>query len=81
MEVNRMNTNFELTSIESEQDYEAVTARYEEVKRWPKGSDQHKEKLLLVNLISEYEKAQWDLSEVDSAEFDKIWKEDYGSYT
>ena len=74
-----MNTNFELTSIESEQDYEAAAARYEEIKRSPKGSDQHKEKLLLVNLIAEYEKAQWDLPEVCLAELNKIWIEEYGS--
>ncbi len=47
--------------IESEQEYNKATARYEEVKCAPKGSEEHKEKLLLVHLISEYEKL--DISE------------------
>jgi HTH-type transcriptional regulator/antitoxin HigA len=64
--------------IESEQDYEAALARYEEVKRAPKGSDEHKEKLLLVHLISEYEKQQWNLPEVDPVELIKIRMEDFG---
>ncbi|MVN21268.1 hypothetical protein [Mucilaginibacter arboris] len=74
-----MNTNFKLTSIESKQDYKIATARYEEIKHAPKGSDEHKEKLLLVHLISEYENAQWDLPEVSLVELNKIWIEDYGS--
>lgn len=49
--------------LKSEQDYEEATARYEAIKRAAKGSDDHKEKLLLVGLISEYEKSQWDLAE------------------
>lgn len=64
--------------IESEQDYEKVTARYEEIKRAPKGTEEHKEKLLLVHLISEYENAQWDLPEVDPVELIKIRMEDFG---
>lgn len=64
--------------LESEQDYKAATARYEEVKHAPKGSDKHKEKLLLVHLISEYEKQQWDLPEVDPVELIKIRMEDFG---
>lgn len=64
--------------IESEQDYTIATARYEEIKRAPKGSDEHKEKLLLVHLISEYENAQWDLPEVDPVELIKIRMEDFG---
>lgn len=74
-----MNPKPELTSIGSEQDYEAATVRYEEIKRAEKGSDQHKEKLLLVHLISEYEKLQWDLPEVNSVELNNIWIEDYGN--
>lgn len=74
-----MNSKPEWALIESEQNYETATARYEEIKRSPKGSDQHKEKLLLVNVIAEYEKAQWDLPKVSLAELNKIWKEEYGS--
>jgi HTH-type transcriptional regulator / antitoxin HigA len=64
--------------LESEQDYEKCTARYEEIKRAPKGSVEHKEKLLLVHLISEYENSQWDLPELDPVEFIKIRMEDLG---
>lgn len=64
--------------IETEQDYEKVTARYEEIKAAPKGSPEHKEKLLLVHLISEYENKQWDLPEVDPVELIKIRMEDFG---
>ena len=74
-----MNTKLSWLPIISEQDYKAAIARYEEVKRSPKGSDQHKEKLLLVNLIAEYEKAQWDLPVLSLAELYKIYTEDYGN--
>jgi len=64
--------------IESEQEYEKCTARYEEIKHAPKGSLAHKEKLLLVHLISEYENKKWDLPEVDPIEFIKIRMDDLG---
>jgi len=64
--------------IESEQDYIIATARYEEIKHAPKGSNEHKEKLLLVHLISEYENVQWNLPEVDPVELIKIRTEDFG---
>lgn len=64
--------------IASEQDYKKATIRYEEVKRALKGSEEHKEKLLLVHLISEYEKLQWDLPEVDPVELIKIRMKDFG---
>ncbi|RYY05819.1 MAG: XRE family transcriptional regulator [Sphingobacteriaceae bacterium] len=64
--------------LESEQEYSAATARYEEIKRASKGSDEHKEKLLLVHLISQYESSRWDLPEVDPVELIKIRMEDFG---
>lgn len=64
--------------IESEDDYNKVTLRYEEIKRAPKGSPEHKEKLLLVHLISTYENKQWDIPEVDPVELIKIRMEDFG---
>lgn len=73
-----MNTKPQWFLLESEQDYEAATARYEEIKRTSKGSDDHKEKLLLVYLISQYESSQWDLPEVDPVELIKIRMEDFG---
>jgi len=73
-----MNTKPQWFLLESEQDYEAATARYEEIKRAPKDSEEHKEKLLLVHLISNYENAHWDLPEVDPVELIKIRMEDFG---
>jgi len=64
--------------IESEQDYERVMARYEKIKRAPKGSEKHKEKLLLVHLISTYENEKWDLPDVDPVELIKIRMQDFG---
>jgi len=64
--------------IESEQDYKTATERYEEIKRAPKGTVEHKEKILLVHLISQYERATSDLPEVDPVELIKIRMEDFG---
>ena len=64
--------------IESEQDYNAASARYEEIKHALKGSEEHKEKLLLVHLINEYETTKWDLADVDPVELIKIRMEDFG---
>jgi len=64
--------------IENEEEYEKALARYQETKRAPKGSAEHKEKLLLVHLISEYEKMTSDLPEVDPIEIIKIRMEDFG---
>lgn len=73
-----MNNKAQWFLIESEQEYKNATARYEDVKRAPKGSAEHKEKLLLVHLISEYEKKEWDIPEVDPVELIKIRMEDFG---
>lgn len=64
--------------IESEEDYNKVILRYEEIKSVPKGSEEHKEKMLLVHLISTYENEQWDIPEVDPVELIKIRMEDFG---
>lgn len=64
--------------IESENDYETAIQRYNEIKSAPKGSDEHKEKLLLAHLISQYEKTHEDLPEVDPIELIKIRMEDFG---
>lgn len=64
--------------IETEHEYKASLDRYEEVKRAAKGSEEHKEKLLLAHLISEYEKGTRDLPEVDPIELIKIRMEDFG---
>lgn len=64
--------------IETRDDYEKATNRYEEVRLAAKGSEEHKEKMLLVLLISEYEKKQWSIPEVDPIEMIKIRMEDFG---
>jgi HTH-type transcriptional regulator/antitoxin HigA len=73
-----MNAKPQWFLIETEQEYNTVTARYEEVKYAAKGSDEHKEKMLLVHLIAEYENSIWDFPEVDPIEMIKIRMEDFG---
>lgn len=64
--------------LETEADYREATNRYEEVKDAERGSELHREKMLLVHLIAEYEKKLWDLPEVDPVEMIKIRMEDFG---
>lgn len=64
--------------IQSETDYTIAIDRYEQVKRAPKGSLEHKEKMLLVHLISQYERETSTLPEVDPVELIKIRMEDFG---
>jgi len=64
--------------IENKDDYEKATSRYEEIHESIKGTNEHKEKLLLAFLISHYEKKQWSLPEVDPIEMIKIRMEDFG---
>jgi HTH-type transcriptional regulator/antitoxin HigA len=65
--------------IESKADYEKAAARYEEIhENTVKGTEEHKEKLLLAFLINQYEKKQWSLPEGDPIEMIKIRMEDFG---
>lgn len=64
--------------LENEQEYDLATSRYEEVKYAPKDSPEHREKMLLVHLISEYENKQWDLPAVDPIETIRIRMEEFG---
>ena len=64
--------------LENEKDYDLATARYEKIKHAAKGSTEHKEKLLLVHLISSYENQHWDLPTVDPIETIKIRMEEFG---
>lgn len=66
--------------IESENDYEAAMARYQEIKYTQAGSIEHKEKMLLVRLISDYEQklVEEELPEADPVELIKIRMEDFG---
>ncbi|OCX54620.1 XRE family transcriptional regulator [Mucilaginibacter sp. PPCGB 2223] len=63
--------------IETEQEYDDALARYEVIK-YATAGEEHKEKLLLVHLIAEYENKLWDLPEVDPVEMIKIRMEDFG---
>lgn len=64
--------------IENKEDYEKATTRYEQIHESVKGTDEHKEKLLLAFLINQYEKKQWSVPEVDPIEMIKVRMEDFG---
>nr|MBC7613576.1 helix-turn-helix domain-containing protein [Pseudopedobacter sp.] len=64
--------------IETEEEYNKAILRYEELKSSSKGTLEHKEKLLLVHLISDYENSVSVLPEVDPIEIIKIRMEDFG---
>lgn len=64
--------------LENEEDYNAAITRYEQLKRAPKGTEEHKEKMLLVYLIAAYEKGLGDLPDVDPIEIIKIRMRDFG---
>ena len=64
--------------IETEDEYDKVVKRYEEIKYAKKGTELHKEKMLLVFLIGQYEKKTSTLPELDPIEYIKIRMEDFG---
>ncbi|WP_316812154.1 XRE family transcriptional regulator [Pedobacter heparinus] len=64
--------------IESEEEYKLAVERYKRIKLAKKGSEEHKEKLLIVHLISEYEKASTTLPEVDPVELIKVRMAEFG---
>ncbi|WEA03560.1 helix-turn-helix domain-containing protein [Mucilaginibacter sp. SJ] len=64
--------------IETEQECTKALARFEEIRKASKGTEEHKEKLLLAHLISEYENANSTLPDVDPIELIKIRMEDFG---
>lgn len=65
-------------TIENEEDYQSAIKRYEEIREAKKSTPGHKEKLLLVTLVTQYEEKPWDLPEVDPIEMIKIRMEDFG---
>jgi HTH-type transcriptional regulator/antitoxin HigA len=73
-----MNIHPQWFLIENEHAYDKAIARYEEVKRSAKGTEEHKEKMLLVHLIVEYEKSTLTFPEVDPIEMIKIRMDDFG---
>ena len=64
--------------LETEQDYDAALARYEQVRHAGKDTTDHKEKLLLAHLISDFEGRTSGLPEVDPVELIKIRMKDFG---
>lgn len=74
----KMRNNKNWFLLETEADYHAAITRYEQLKEEKKGSEEHKEKMLLVHLIADYENKLWDLPEVDPVEMIKIRMEDFG---
>lgn len=64
--------------IENKIDYNKAVNRYEEVRGAKKGTEEHKEKLLLAFLVNQYEEKLWSLPEVDPIEMIKIRMEDFG---
>ncbi|MDB5122558.1 MAG: hypothetical protein JWP94_687 [Mucilaginibacter sp.] len=73
-----MSENAQWFLIETKEEYQKAVARYEAVKHAPAGTEQHREKLLLVHLIENYENSLWDLPEVDPIEMIKIRMDDFG---
>src|SRR5258706_7786317 len=64
--------------IETKAEYEKAIKRYEEIREAKRGSEEHKEKMLLVLLVNQYEQKQWSLPEVDPIEMIKIRMDDFG---
>lgn len=64
--------------IETEKEYKAASARFEEIYDAQKGSSYFKEMQLLALLINEYEKRNFSLPEVDPIELIKIRMKDFG---
>ena len=64
--------------IENEEDYEKAIHRYEEIRNAKKGAPDHKEKVLLMHLINQYENSKWPNIEMDPIEIIKIRMEEFG---
>ena len=64
--------------IENEDELKVAFSRFEEIKVAQKGSPDHKEKLLLLLLISQYEEQQSTLPDLDPIEIIKIRMDDFG---
>ena len=64
--------------IQNEKEYKEALQRFEEIRESNKDSNEYREMLLLVHLISNYEMEQWSLPEVDPIEMIKIRMEDFG---
>lgn len=57
--------------------YQKGILRYEQIRLVKKGSEEHREKLLLAFLINGYEQKKWSLPEADPVELIKIRMEEF----
>ncbi|GAA4315723.1 transcriptional regulator [Compostibacter hankyongensis] len=73
-----LNSHHQWFLIETEREYRKAMQRYEEVKYAKKGTKDHKEKLLLAKLISEYEEKKWEVPEVDPIQLIITRMEEFG---
>lgn len=64
--------------IENEGLYKKAVARYEQLKNSIKGSDEHKEKMLLAYLMNRYQESRWPFPDIDPIEIIKIRMEEFG---
>ncbi len=64
--------------IESDTEYQKASDRFEKMKEAKKGTIDHKEKMLLVLLMNEYDQKKWSMPEVNPLEFIKIRMEEFG---
>lgn len=64
--------------IRTKADYEIATERFEQIYTAKKGTDDHKEKMLLAFLINQYEEKQWSIPPVDPIVMIKSRMEDFG---
>ena len=64
--------------IETNNEYQKAISRYEQLKPAAKGSEEHREKMLLAFLINQFENKHTSLPELDPIEFIKVRMEDFG---
>jgi HTH-type transcriptional regulator/antitoxin HigA len=64
--------------IETEQEYQEAIQRFEEIYQVRKGAPEYREMRLLALLISQYEKKNLALPDVDPIEMIRIRMEDFG---
>lgn len=64
--------------IDNDAEYEKVIHRYEQIRNAKSGTSDHKEKMLLVHLINQYENSKWTHIEMDPIEIIKIRMEEFG---
>ena len=64
--------------IENEIGYKKAIDRYEQIRNAKDGTSDHKENMLLVHLINQYENSKWPDNEMDPIEIIKIRMEEFG---